>query len=140
MLPVSVYAQLSYMDNGDGTATITGCDQNYSGAAIIPDSTSGLPVTGIWYNAFMGCTGLTSVTISTNVTSIGVYCIRIPAPAWAASRLPKQASPASGTMHSDSCASLSSITIPNHVTSIGDRIHSEFLQHPGQRHDPQQRH
>jgi len=60
-----------------------------TGALSIPNS-----VTSIGYEAFRGCTGLTSVTIPNSVTSIGKLAF-------------------------DSCTGLTSVTIPNSVTSIG---------------------
>ena len=95
MLPAAVQAQLSYMDNGDGTATITRCDQNYSGAVTIPDTNDGLMVTSIGNEAFFGCVYLTSVTIPGSITNIGSAAF-------------------------NSCLSLTNVEIPASVTSIGD--------------------
>lgn len=52
-------------------ATITDCSTGASGEIIIPSTLGGYPVTSIGYDAFDGCTGLTSVTIPDSVTSIG---------------------------------------------------------------------
>jgi hypothetical protein len=64
------YGDYGYTTSG-GAVTIT----NYTGAGdviAIPDAINGLPVTAIRSNAFYGCESLTSVTMGTNVTSIGV--------------------------------------------------------------------
>ena len=45
----------------------TGVEENI----VIPSTYKGLPVTSIGYNAFNGCTGLTSISIPNSVTSIG---------------------------------------------------------------------
>lgn len=84
-----------FVDNGDGTATITGLDDSgdYSTDIIIPDTVDGLTVTKIGDNAFMDC-GLAKVTIPASVTEIG-------------------ASAFEGNL-------LTSVTIPAGVTNVGD--------------------
>ncbi len=78
----------------DGDLTVeNGILTKYNGSGggvTIPDS-----VTGIGYNAFGGCTGLTSVTIPDSVTSIGDLAF-------------------------SRCESLTSAAIPDSVTSIGE--------------------
>ena len=70
--PMVVQAQISFADNGDGTATLTGCDPNYAGALAIPSTNDmGLLVTIIGPNAFYRCTNLGNIVIPDSVTSIG---------------------------------------------------------------------
>jgi len=137
ILPAVVQAQsytnsygIWYYTTTNDTITIT----NYSGPGgdvtipdRIPDTTNGLPVTtvggyhdsyGDWFGAFSDCTSLASVTIGTNVTSIGTNAF---------SDCTSLASVTIGTNVTsigDSafayCTSLSNLTIPNSVTSIGD--------------------
>ncbi len=70
----------------------------YSGNVVIPESVtyngSTYSVTSIGFDAFRGCSGLTSVVIPNSVTSIGEQAF-------------------------DGCSGLTSIEIPNSVTSIG---------------------
>ena len=80
-------AQYIYTTNADGLSiTITG----YTGPGgdvilpnQIPETTNGLPVTGIGNSAFHKSAGLTSVTIPGSVTSIGAdafgYCVNLTA-------------------------------------------------------------
>ena len=64
------------------------------GAIEIPSTLGGCSVTDIGDYAFLGCSGLTSVTIPSSVTSIGTYAF-------------------------SGCRGLTSVTIPSSVTSIG---------------------
>ena len=89
---------------------------------ILGCKTSAIPtdgsVTSIGYEAFRGCTGLTSITIPDSMTSIGIaafyYC----------SDLTSITIPDSVTSIGDwaftSCSGLTSVTIPDSVTSIGN--------------------
>ena len=74
-------------------------DNKYSGDVIMPETVeyegASYSVTGIEKGAFIGCMGLTSITIPNSVTSIGDYAFR-------------------------ECSSLTFVTIPNSVTSIGE--------------------
>ncbi len=67
-MPAPVQAQFIFTTN-NGAITITGYTGS-GGAVTIPDTTNGLPVTSIGYRAFAG-SGLTSVSIGTNVANIG---------------------------------------------------------------------
>jgi len=85
---------LTYEEVVGDTVTITDCDENASGALVIPSSYQGKPVTKIGDDAFYRCRSLTSVTIPDSVTSIGGWVF-------------------------SGCSSLTSVTIPDSVTSIG---------------------
>ena len=79
-------------------ASVIGYDNISGDAEILPTIETGgdtYTVNIIVNNAFKGCTGLTSITISGNVTSIGSYAF-------------------------SGCSSLSSVTIGKGVTSIGN--------------------
>ena len=94
-----------YSSTHTATVTFRGTQYNsysgeYSGQVTIPSvvnyNNESYSVTSIGSYAFIGCSGLTSVTIPSSVTSIG----------WGAFQY---------------CSGLISVTIPNNVTSIGDR-------------------
>ena len=81
----------------DNTVEVTYSDFNES--VVIPESVTDngvtYRVTGIGVSAFVGCSGLTSITIPNSVTYIGMSAFY-------------------------GCSGLTSITIPNSVTSIED--------------------
>ena len=91
---------------------IVGCENT-----VIPES-----VTSIGGYAFMGCSGLTSVTIPNSVTSIGMSAF------YGCSGLTSVTIPNSVTSIGMSafygCSGLTSVTIPESVTSIGDNAFS----------------
>ena len=89
------------------TATVTfkgsyyySYDNEYSGEVVIPENFiyDGITysVTSLGNNCFLGCTGLTSITIPNSVTSLGDWCFY-------------------------KCTGLTSINIPKSVTSLGYR-------------------
>ena len=90
----------------------------------IPSSLKSVTVTGgnILYGAFYNCSGLTSITIPNNVTSIGERAF------YNCSGLTSFTIPDSVTSIGDGafwgCSSLTSITIPDGVTSIGNTAFS----------------
>src|ERR1017187_6508022 len=85
-LPAALEAQFNYTTN-NGAITITKYTGG-GGAVTIPNLTNGLPFTGIGTNAFFQSTNVTSVTIGTNVSSIGDWAFY-------------------------GCASLANVTMPN---------------------------
>lgn len=86
------YDGMSYSVTGIGTCTDTDI--------IVPRFYDSKFITSIGYEAFSGCSSLTSITIPDSVTEIGSYAF-------------------------EDCTSLTSINIPNSVTSIGNRAFYE---------------
>lgn len=94
----------------------------YTGDIIIPktivDNGKTYNVTSIGYGAFMGCKGVTSVTIPNSVTSIGRSAFS------GCSGITSMDIPNSVTSIGDqafqSCSGLTSVAIPGSVTSIGE--------------------
>ena len=88
-----------------------------SGSQQIPSTYNGLPVTSIGEKAFLGSSGLTSITIPDSVTSIGERAFA------GCSNLTSITIPDSmtsiGNYAFQGCSGLTSITIPDSVTSIG---------------------
>jgi len=91
-LPAATQAQFLFTTN-DGTITITEYT-GFGGDVTIPDTTNGLPITGIASDAFFKSEYVTSVEIGANVTTIGANAFF-------------------------QCFSLASATIPASVTNIG---------------------
>ena len=90
------------LDSDTKTATLVPkTDGKYSGdIIIIPEKVKGnegveYVVTSLSESCFMGCSGLTSITIPSSVTSLGGACF-------------------------EGCSGLTSITIPSSVTSLGN--------------------
>ena len=131
--------------NFSGTeATVTHGDVKYTGNVVIPSSVTydkTYNVTSIGYEAFfgctdltsidisngvttivsrafVGCTGLTSITIGNNVTSIGSKAF------WCCTGLTSitigNSVTSIGEMAFDNCSGLTSVTIGNSVESIGN--------------------
>ena len=75
------------------------------------------------YRCFCGCSGLTSITIPSSVTSLGYYCF------YGCSGLTSITIPSSVTSLSGycfyGCSGLTSITIPSSVTSLGESCFSD---------------
>jgi len=114
----SVYAQLSYITNGN-SITITGSNPQASGSLVIPNSINNLPVTSIGYAAFGNCFGLTSVTLPSSITSIGDVAF------YSCSGLTSVTLPSSITSIGQSafgnCSGLTSVTLPSSITSIDNQ-------------------
>ncbi|MCX6935954.1 MAG: leucine-rich repeat protein, partial [Verrucomicrobia bacterium] len=113
----SVLPSFSCTTNSNNTITITGYT-GPSGAATIPGTIAGLPVTSIGDYAFNGNTGLTSMTISSSVNTIGSYAF------FGCSSLTNvtigSGVTSIGNAAFQGCSGLTSVTIPNSVTSMGN--------------------
>ena len=108
---------LTSIDWGDGTVTdSTVLSHTYVDVGKYVALIYG--VTSIGYQAFYGCTNLTSVTISDGITTIGTYafwnCIRL------TSVTIGNGVTSIGDAAFQSCTNLTSVTIGNGVTSIGN--------------------
>ena len=133
---------LTYTVSGTpATVTITDCNEDATGALVIPDTFDKIAVTVIGEGAFYNCRSLTSVTIPSKVADIrsiafrdcrGLASVNIPFNVTfigneafrGCSRLKSATiSPSITTINKGAfqdCSGLSSLTIPANVTSIGE--------------------
>ena len=94
MIQAESLGDLSFTPSADGNGYIVSdCKETASGNLSIPSSYNGMPVVEIGRDAFLNCTGLTSVTIPSSVETIGWYAF-------------------------SGCTGLNSVEIPDSVTTI----------------------
>lgn len=109
---------LKYSLNSDGNGyTVTGIGSCTDTEIVIPSKYNAKPVTSIGYEAFRGCTGLTSITIPNSVTSISDYAFR--KCEGLTSIIVPYSVTSIGAYAFTGCSGLTNITLPNSVTSIG---------------------
>lgn len=102
----------------NGEVTITGCDTSVSGELIIPAIIEDCPVTTIGYEAFYGCSGLTSIVIPNSVTTLETGAFRN-CPSVTSIYIGSGVTSIGKFAFRDNTA-LTSIVIPGNVTSIGE--------------------
>lgn len=100
MFPAMVSAaDYSFLTFDKENGIITDCDESFSGELVIPEEIDGVPVTGIGFRAFEGCTALTGINIpdAVSVIDFGAF---------------------------EGCTALENINIPDSVTYIGEQVFS----------------
>ena len=111
------YVHVQYGDNRYTSNDDLG-DYAFYGCSGLTSLTIPSSVTSIGSYAFLGCSGLTSLTIPSSVTSIGYWAF------YGCSGLTSLTIPSGVTSISawafDGCSGLTSLTIPSSVTKIGD--------------------
>ena len=109
-----------YYNLANKLAFVTAGDVEYAGEIVIPESIvvneETYTVKEIQPRAFFGCSGLTSVTIPSSVTSIWSYAFSC-CSGLTSVTIPSSVTSIGGGTFSN-CSGLTSVTIPNSVTVI----------------------
>lgn len=107
------------LDRKKKTAELKGIPQGYNGSISIPSTITyrGIEYTITQITGFSDCSGLTSVTIPSSVTSIGYNAFQNCTGLTSLS-IPSSVTSIGGNAFYG-CTGLNSVTIPNSVTSIG---------------------
>ena len=107
-----------YLDRSAKTATVIGLDDTSATSVEIRSYAAGCKVTSIGESAFLNCSSLTSINISSSVTSIGKFAF-VGCSSLTSINIPSSVT-SIGYKAFSGCSALTSINIPNSVTSIGD--------------------
>ena len=110
------------LDSGTKTATLLPNTEKYAGDVVIPESVKAKDGNDYKVTAFgdycFSCSGLTSITIPSSVTSFGDGCFAY-CRALTSITIPTSVT-SLGNRCFEGCSGLTSITIPSSVTSLGD--------------------